>query len=183
MRTVVVRFADADAAAAADADADYCSFRRRRKLRSTLTLPQEVDFWVVRLTDAAAIFRARRRDRERARRRDRERARRWVCVRDRERARSRWVCVRDRERARSRCVETERARDASRRRELEMRRRWRESSRCVYGGQERARVASMEESSCGCVVRNGDRERWSCVEMEIERDTRAASNFSQRCSS
>ncbi|KAF3537307.1 hypothetical protein F2Q69_00024515 [Brassica cretica] len=35
MKTVVVRFADADAAA------DYCSFRRRRKLRSMPTLPQE----------------------------------------------------------------------------------------------------------------------------------------------
>ena len=56
MKTVVVRFADADADAAADAAADYCSFRRRTKLRSTPTLPQEADFWVVRLPDAAANF-------------------------------------------------------------------------------------------------------------------------------
>ncbi|WZZ09577.1 hypothetical protein YC2023_095498 [Brassica napus] len=48
MRTVVVRFADADVDADADATADCCSFRKRRKLRSTPT--QEADFWVVRLT-------------------------------------------------------------------------------------------------------------------------------------
>ncbi|KAL0677109.1 hypothetical protein Bca4012_005090 [Brassica carinata] len=45
MKTVVVRFADADADAAADAAADYCSFRRRRKLRSTPTLPQEAYYY------------------------------------------------------------------------------------------------------------------------------------------
>ena len=38
MRTIVVCFADADAAT------DYYSFRRRRKLRSTPTLPQEAYF-------------------------------------------------------------------------------------------------------------------------------------------
>ena len=92
--------------------------------------------------------------------RDRERAQRWVCVRDRERESSRWVCVglrRRREIERELGdgfvseIERERARDGSsmeEKRDLEMGRQWRrrESSRSVvYGGEERARQASMEE--------------------------------------